>query len=216
MFQLPPHALVLGGMIGYFIGSIPFAYLFTKWRTGKDLRYEGTGNIGTANAFDVTQDKRTALLTLAADILKGLLPVLAFEIAGRIAHDAESEVLFALIPALILGHCYPIWLRFRGGRGLATSAGAIVLVNPAMVATWCILYLLARRIKDDVHFGSIVATGGAMAAILLVPLSFIDRTTLSIANIPPSAIHELAISVAVALLIILSRHIEPFIALVKR
>jgi glycerol-3-phosphate acyltransferase PlsY len=106
-------------------------------------------------------------------------------------------------------------LRFRGGRGLATSAGAIVLVSPAMVAIWCILYLLARRIKDDVHFGSIVATGGAMAAILLVPLSLIDRTMLSIANITPTATHELAIAIAVVLLIILSRHIEPFIALVK-
>ena len=208
--MFPHHSLLLGGTIGYFIGSIPFAYLITKWRTGKDLRREGTGNIGAANVFDVTHDKQTALFVLAADLLKGLLPVLAFEITG------ESQVLLVLLPALVLGHCYPIWLRFHGGRGLATSTGAVALINPAMVAVWCIMYLGARRIKDDVHFGSIVATAASMVAVLLVPLNLVERTTLAISGLPASTVHELTFSIAVVLLIILSRHIEPFLNLIRR
>ena len=209
MFTISSQSLLLGGFIGYFVGSIPFAYLITKWRTGKDLRREGSGNIGARNAFEVTQDKQTGIFVLIADLLKGLLPVLAFEMAG------QNEALLVLVPALILGHCYPIWLRFHGGRGLATIGGAIMLINPAMAVLWSILYFIARRLKDHVHFGAIGATGGTMAVVLLAPLPLLDHTTLAISGLTASDMHELTLSVALALLIILSRHVGPFVALMR-
>jgi glycerol-3-phosphate acyltransferase PlsY len=202
-------SLLLGGLVGYFTGSIPFAYLFTRRATGKDLRVEGSRNIGTLNAFEVTGRRSVGAWVLIADLLKGLLPVFIFETLGY------SDALVILIPALVLGHCYPVWLRFHGGRGLATAAGAVLLVSPVMVATWLLTYKLGRMVHDQVHFGAIVATGTCLGLLLLVPLTWLERASLDMSGFADHGF-QMVLSIAVVLLIVLSRHIEPFLQLVRR
>ncbi|MFI5201843.1 MAG: glycerol-3-phosphate acyltransferase [Candidatus Kapaibacterium sp.] len=207
--MLSLHSLLLGGTTGYVIGSIPSAYLITKWKAGLDLRKEGSRNIGAMNAFEVTGKRSIGQLVLAADLLKGLLPILAFELAGW------SQPLLVLIPALVLGHCYPVWLRFHGGRGLATSAGALALVHPAAVLIWLLIYGIAKLIRDQVHFASIIASGGALLVLLVLPINLIEATTLAISGLRQNG-SDLRISIGVVVLIILSRHIEPFLAMIRK
>ena len=206
--MLSLHSLLLGGIVGYFIGSIPSAYLITKWKAGLDLRHLGSRNIGTMNAFEVTGKRSIGSLVLAADLLKGLLPVLAFEIAGA------SDALLVLIPALVLGHCYPVWLRFHGGRGLATTAGALSLVQPAAVLVWLLIYGITKKLRDHVHFAAIIASGGVLLLLLILPMNSIEETTLAISGLKQAGA-ELQISIGLVILIILSRHVEPFMTLVR-
>jgi glycerol-3-phosphate acyltransferase PlsY len=140
--------------------------------------------------------------------LKGLLPVLLFELAGL------SDALAVLIPALVLGHCYPVWLKFHGGRGLATMAGALLLVNPIAIVFWLLVYWISNRLSHHVHFSIIMACGAALLLILILPLNALEQTILAISGLDHSG-RQFQISVGVALLIILSRHIEPFLELVK-
>ncbi|HEX5317388.1 MAG TPA: glycerol-3-phosphate acyltransferase, partial [Candidatus Kapabacteria bacterium] len=186
----------------------PSAYLITKRKAGLDLRQEGSRNIGARNAFEVTGKRSVGQLVLAADLLKGLLPVLAFEIAGW------SQPLLVLMPALVLGHCYPVWLRFHGGRGLATTAGALALVNPAAPLVWLLIYGITIKFRDHVHFASIIASGGALLLLMIVPISFLEATTLAITGLQHSG-SDLRISIGVVILIILSRHVEPFMAMIR-
>ncbi len=206
--MLSLHSLLLGGIVGYFIGSTPSAYLITKWKTGLDLRKQGSRNIGAMNAFEATGKRSIGQIVLAADLLKGLLPVLAFELAGL------SQPLLVLIPALVLGHCYPIWLRFHGGRGLATTAGALALVHPAAVLLWLLIYGIAKRLRDQVHFDSVAASGGALLLLLVLPIRYIEATTLALSGLRQDG-YDLRISIGVVVLIILSRHIEPLLAIAR-
>ncbi len=202
------HSLLLGGIMGYVIGSIPSAYLITKWKTGIDLRREGSKNIGARNAFEVTGNKSIGSVVLAMDILKGLLPVLAFELAGL------EGALAILIPALVLGHCYPVWLHFHGGRGLATITGSLLLVNPIAIIFWLLVYAVANKLSNHVHFAIIMACGAALLLILVLPGDVLEFTILAISGLNHAA-REFQVGVGVALLIILSRHIEPFLDLVR-
>jgi acyl-phosphate glycerol 3-phosphate acyltransferase len=206
--MLSLHSLLLGGIVGYVIGSIPSAYLITKWKAGLDLRQEGSRNIGAMNAYEVTGKRSIGQLVLAADLLKGFLPVLVFEVAGL------SEPLLVLIPALVLGHCYPIWLRFHGGRGLATTAGALALVNPPAVLIWLAIYGITKKFRDHVHFASIVASGGALLLLLVLPIKLIEATTLGMSGVQEDG-RNLQVSIGLVVLIILSRHIEPFLLLLR-
>ena len=202
------QSLFLGGIAGYLIGSIPSAYLITKWKTGIDLRNEGSKNIGARNAFEVTGDKSIGSIVLVMDLLKGLLPVLICEIAGC------SNALAVLIPALVLGHCYPVWLKFHGGRGLATIAGAILLVNPLAVVFWLLVYFVAGKLSKHVHFSIIMACGATLLLIIVLPINVLEQTILAVSGLNHAG-RQFQISVGVALLVILSRHIEPFLELVR-
>ncbi len=219
--MLSIHALLLGGIAGYFIGSIPSAYLITKWKTGIDLRNEGSKNIGARNAFEVTGDKSIGSIVLVMDLLKGLVPVLVFELmmpgngaVGLEAPTYANQSLPVLIPALVLGHCYPVWLKFHGGRGLATIAGALLLVNPLAIIFWLMVYWIANRLSRHVHFAIIMACGVTLLILLVLPMNMLEQTILPINGLNQEG-QQFQISVGVALLIILSRHIEPFLELVR-
>ena len=205
---LTPSFIVITIVIGYLIGSIPFAYLVTRAKTGLDLRREGTGNIGTANAFDVTGSKRIGIVVLICDVMKGMIPIVILATIG------QPEAILFLLPALILGHCYPVWLRFHGGRGLATVAGAALCIAPVMVIVWLLVYSLARKIKDQVHFGAIVATTALLGFVLLLPAGLVSEITLGVSGLKDHP-QWLSNSVAMAIAIILTRHIEPLFALVR-
>src|SRR5436305_14159956 len=115
----------LFAVAGYLIGSIPVAYLFGKRRHGLDLRQHGSRNIGVRNIYDVTGNKRAAFAVLVLDMHKGIIPLVIMSKTGY------CEPISITAAAIVLGHCYPLWLKFQGGRGLATAAAISLLLSPA-------------------------------------------------------------------------------------
>src|SRR5918994_6660060 len=120
---------LIGFAIAYLVGSIPFGLLLAKAGGAGDVRRIGSGNIGATNVLR-TGRKGLALATLAFDMLKGALPVwLAFRYLGP-----DMAVVAGL--GAVLGHCFPVWLKFRGGKGVATALGVMLVLTPlvALVA----------------------------------------------------------------------------------
>jgi glycerol-3-phosphate acyltransferase PlsY len=118
----PVQAVYLLG--AYLVGAIPFGLLVGKALGGVDVRTTGSGNIGATNVLRAA-GKKAAILTLAADCLKGLFPVL---LAAMLFSDERISVLSGI--AAILGHTFPVYLGFKGGKGVATSFGVVLAVSP--------------------------------------------------------------------------------------
>lgn len=119
--QLDTFTVLVAMGSGYFLGSIPFGLLFAKYFAKIDLRNIGSGNIGATNALR-TGNKKVALWTLAFDVIKGALPCLFFQDPASLAVLAASGA--------VLGHIFPIWLRFKGGKGVATFLGTMLVLSP--------------------------------------------------------------------------------------
>jgi glycerol-3-phosphate acyltransferase PlsY len=135
-------------LIGYTVGSLPIGFLVAQTAGGIDLRRVGSGNVGAANVYR-TAGLSTAIAVMIADMSKGAAAVL---IAGGGAHAVAAGV------AAVIGHIYPVWLRFRGGKGVATASGVFGVLTPlpAMVAAAAFAAVVART--RFVSLGSIVAT----------------------------------------------------------
>jgi glycerol-3-phosphate acyltransferase PlsY len=134
----------------YLIGSIPFAYLLAR-RRGIDLRVEGSGNVGASNVLR-TSGVTLGLLAMALDGLKGTLAVLLAQGAapGSLAPVAAGV-------ASVLGHVYPPWLRFHGGKGVATAAGAFSVLAPVALGIACAVFVLAVLVTRIISVGSMSA-----------------------------------------------------------
>lgn len=133
----------LATLFGYIVGSVPFSYLYPRLFSGKDIRREGTGNVGTFNVLRTTGSKAIGLLALASDLAKGFLGIWA----GRKLFG--SETLLVIGPALVMGHVVPVWLKFQGGRGLATLGGIFLYFKFWIVLSWLamfgIIYAATRK-----------------------------------------------------------------------
>ena len=149
--------LGLGLLVGYLAGSIPFGLLLTRLSKAGDLRAIGSGNIGATNVLR-TGRKGLALATLLLDLLKGALPTwLAMRWFGP-----DLAVLVGL--GTVLGHCVPVWLGFRGGKGVATAAGVLLALTPLIMILVLALFGALVWLTRYVSLGSIAA---ALAAPLL-------------------------------------------------
>ena len=136
-------------LIGYAVGSLPIGYLVAQKRGGGiDLRRVGSGNVGAANVYR-TAGLSTAIAVMIADMGKGALAVL---LAGGGAPAVAAGV------AAVIGHIYPVWLRFRGGKGVATASGVFAVLTPipTLIAAATFAVVVART--RFVSLGSIVAT----------------------------------------------------------
>jgi glycerol-3-phosphate acyltransferase PlsY len=145
---------LIGFAIAYLIGSVPFGLLLAKAGGAGDVRRIGSGNIGATNVLR-TGRKGLALATLALDMLKGALPVwLGYRYFGP-----DIAVVAGL--GAVIGHCFPLWLKFQGGKGVATAAGLVVALTPLVallvVALFVILVLLTRYVS----LASILAAAAA-------------------------------------------------------
>jgi acyl phosphate:glycerol-3-phosphate acyltransferase len=136
----------------YLLGSIPFGLLFTRLFGGGDVRKSGSGNIGATNVARVA-GPIPAILTLLLDVAKGAAPVW---LAARLSDGSATWMTIAALGAL-LGHCFPIWLKFRGGKGVATAAGAFLVLSPAALLGSVILFLLVVFFWRYVSLASISA-----------------------------------------------------------
>jgi len=165
-----PPALVNAAafLIGYLLGSIPFGLILTRWAGTPDIRTIGSGNIGATNVLR-TGNKPLAAATLLGDILKGTAAVLAVEFAlGREA---------ALVTGLgaFVGHIFPAWLAFKGGKGVATYIGVLIgLAWPAAVA-FCLIWLAVAAATRYSSLAALIAS-----AVVPLVLWFIadDRTAI--------------------------------------
>lgn len=137
----------------YLIGSLPTAYLLVKWKTHQDVRKMGSGNVGALNSYEVTRSKFVGVAVLVVDLLKGVLAVTL----TRLFVGDSFLILGLTVISAVIGHNYPLWLSFRGGRGLATAAGALLLVNGVFVVIWGVLWSIAYLWTKNVHKGNIAA-----------------------------------------------------------
>ena len=146
--------------LGYLAGSVPVAFLVAR-RRGVDLRHAGSGNVGASNVLR-TSGVPDAVVALCLDVAKGALAVL---VAQRLSAGLVTPVAAGL--AAVLGHVHPVWLGFRGGKGVATAAGVFVVLAPITVAIAAAAFALAVWITRYVSVGSVLAavTLAAAAAV---------------------------------------------------
>jgi acyl phosphate:glycerol-3-phosphate acyltransferase len=147
-----PHAIAF--LVAYLIGSVPFGVILTRLGGAGDLRTIGSGNIGATNVLR-TGRKGLALATLAFDILKGALPVWA----GYRFFGPDIAVVAGL--GAVVGHCFPVWLKFRGGKGVATACGVVAALTPAALLIVLALFVLIVVLTRYVSLASILAAAAA-------------------------------------------------------
>ncbi|MDR2884675.1 MAG: glycerol-3-phosphate 1-O-acyltransferase PlsY [Deferribacteraceae bacterium] len=153
--------------ICYLIGSIPTAYLFVKMVKGIDIRTFGSGNVGATNAGRAIGSKWGFIVVLILDALKGFLPLFVLTIIG-----VNMNVILLSACALILGHTFPIFLDFKGGKGVATGLGAFLALAPMAVAVAIVAFIILLLAFRMVSLGSIVA-----AVVLSVAVVFLYNAT---------------------------------------
>jgi glycerol-3-phosphate acyltransferase PlsY len=138
-------AFVITAAYSYLLGSIPFGYILVRAFRGQDIRHTGSGNIGATNVSRTSP--RLGALTLILDALKGLTAVAA----TRVFFPGHNILLGAAAFFAIVGHMFPVWLRFRGGKGVATGLGSFVLLTPktilVMVAIFVVIFLAFRYVS---------------------------------------------------------------------
>ena len=138
-------------LLGYAIGSVPFAFLVAR-RAGVDVRVAGSGNVGAANVVR-TSGLSLGITVMALDMIKGAMTVLAAYVAvGHVPSMAAAGA------AAVVGHVYPVWLRFHGGKGVAVAAGAFAILAPAATIIATLVFIVAAGVTRVVSLGSVAAT----------------------------------------------------------
>ncbi|MCJ7754545.1 MAG: glycerol-3-phosphate 1-O-acyltransferase PlsY [Thermoanaerobaculales bacterium] len=171
-------------VFAYFLGSMPTAYLLVRLMTGKDVRATGSGNVGATNALRTAGWKVGAVVTVI-DLLKGAIPVWLMY-----RFNPESGWVAAAMLAAVLGHCYPVWLKFKGGKGVATCFGAFLVIAPLSALAALGLWIVVLVISRWVALASMVAS--ASFPLILKLIDRPDMVTL--------------VSVSAAAVIIILRH----------
>jgi glycerol-3-phosphate acyltransferase PlsY len=139
--------------LAYSFGSVPFGYILVRIFRGQDVRQTGSGNIGATNV--ARSSPILGVATLVLDALKGLGAVLL----TRIIFPGQMKLLFVAALFAIIGHLFPVWLKFKGGKGVATGLGSFVLLTPKAMLVMIGLFVIAVVIFRYVSLGSILAVG---------------------------------------------------------
>jgi acyl phosphate:glycerol-3-phosphate acyltransferase len=156
----------LVAVIAYILGSIPFGYLLLKVFRNQDVRTIGSGNIGATNVAR-SGGKGLGIATLILDALKGFLAVAISQFTPQMNHfaspgypQAANPAILAALAALcaILGHMFPVWLKFRGGKGVATGVGVFLALAPRAVLVVLVIFAIVVAVSRYVSLGSIVAS----------------------------------------------------------
>src|SRR5579883_640966 len=150
-------------LAAYIIGGIPFGYLLVKWKTGADVRSSGSGNIGATNVLRTT-GRAAGIATLLLDVGKGYLAVW---LAGWYTHQSPTWMSAAAV-AVMLGHAYPVFLRFRGGKAVASFLGAFLYLTPLAVLAILVVFLIILAWTRQISMGSIIAATTFPLAVWLI------------------------------------------------
>jgi acyl phosphate:glycerol-3-phosphate acyltransferase len=194
---------VIVAVVSYLLGSIPFGYLLVRIFRGEDVRLGGSGNIGATNV--ARKSPVLGVITLLLDALKGSFAVWLtcriMEIAF-IGHIEVNLYPFACAAGLfaVVGHMFPIWLKFHGGKGVATALGSFLLIAPKAVLVAAIVFIVVVLISRRVSLGSIVAAALFPSTVYLLNISN-DPTVLAL--------------IGVAALLIIARHYQNILRLLS-
>ncbi len=198
----------LCAVLGYGLGAIPTAWLIVRSTHSVDIRNEGTGNVGAMNSYDVTGKKRIGILIAILDALKGVAAVLIARAIGADFFGVAVAAIFAVI-----GHCYNVFLKFHGGRGLATSAGIALAINPLVLILWVLMYLTGYYvIRRDVHVGSMSGILGVSILLYTTPSLLLQKMM----QLPGVDITQFKAMVWLISAILFVRHLEPIRDLFRR
>lgn len=182
------------------LGSIPAAYIILKKTHNVDVTEAGSGNAGAMNSFEISSSKIIGLQVLLIDALKGLLSVYLCLLFFPIDFIYPALALFFAV----FSHCFNPWLKFKGGRGLATAAGGAALLSPLILAAWCILWAIVYLLKRNILFANISAVVLTFLQILF-STDLINRYTFPAAD----SYATLIIFSAGFLSVIFIKHLEP-------
>ena len=154
---------LLGILIAYMLGAIPFGYLLTRISTGKDVRSEGSGNIGATNVLR-TAGRGAAVATLLLDMAKGYAAVW---IAANLTDGSAGWSADAAL-AVMVGHAFPIFLGFKGGKAVATFTGAFLYLTPIAALAGIIVFVIAVVVTRYISAGSILAAATFPIGVWLI------------------------------------------------
>jgi glycerol-3-phosphate acyltransferase PlsY len=168
-------------LLAYLLGSLPTALVLVRLMTGEDVRRKGSGNVGGTNALRAAGWKAGVAVTLI-DVGKGALAVILMQ-----RYNPESVWVAAAMLAVVVGHCYPVWLKFRGGKGVAAGFGAFVVLAPVSALVALAVWFLVLAISRWVALASMVAS-----AIFPLALKLIDK---------PDMVTLISVSAAAVLII---------------
>lgn len=156
---------IIMAIIAYLIGSVNFSVIISKKMAGFDVREKGSGNAGTTNMLR-SVGKKAAAITLVCDILKGVVAIVISMIIGNIVDGANRELLVQIAGiAVVIGHTFPIFFGFKGGKGIATSLG-IILMSNWKIGLICLVFALVLMILTRM-----VSVGSCAAAVLFPVLT---------------------------------------------
>lgn len=147
---------ILFPIIGYLLGSIPFGLVIGKL-VGADVRNEGSKNIGATNVSRVL-GKKLGFLTLVCDGLKSIVPMM---LAAKFLPESETKELMIAFTGVmaVVGHMFPVYLKFRGGKGVATGLGVFLYLSPAAIGISLLVFLASVALSGFVSVGSLLASG---------------------------------------------------------
>ena len=146
-------------VVSYLLGSIPFGLILTKFFLNKDIREIGSGNIGATNALR-TGNKKLGLITLILDILKGMFPVLYTSLYF-------TDFIFISSICVFLGHVFPVWIKFKGGKGVATYIGILFAINFTYAFVFILIWLFVFLIYNYSSLSSLIGSASIPLYVLI-------------------------------------------------
>lgn len=201
----------ISAIIGYLLGSIAFSKIVVKQATGLDLSVEGSKNTGAMNSFETTGKKWIGAVVFFLDALKGYAACLIVYYLFPEAENMMTLLSYAGVFAVI-GHNFNLWLRMKGGRGLATTVGVLLFINPLAIALWGLSWLISYHgVRKNVHVANALATIATPMMVLVSPDKLIEITTI-VAFEDATRYFQL---VSILSIVIFLKHIEPLQVLIK-
>ncbi len=198
---------ILSATVGYLLGSFPTAYILLKRAKSIDITRAGTGNVGAMNAFEITNSTSIGLFIFLIDALKGLLSVYLMILILPLNFVYPSiALLFA-----VLGHCYSPWISFKGGRGLSTATGGLLLLSPLLVFLWVVIWALFYLFKREIIISNVFAIVFSMIFIYSFS-GFFFRFTFP----RPETLSTFDIFASAILILIMIKHFEPLQSLINQ
>ena len=183
---------IIMAIIAYLIGSVNFSVILSKKMAGFDVREKGSGNAGSTNMLR-SVGKKAAAITLICDILKGVVSISIAMILGNIVQGMNKELLVQIAGiAVVIGHTFPIFFQFKGGKGVATSLGVLLMTN-WQIGLICLVFALVLM-----ALSKMVSLGSVGAAILFPVLVLFIHTNFTVSEGSSYLIYSIILAVIVA------------------
>ncbi len=187
---------IIVALVAYAIGSISFSVIISKKMAGFDVREKGSGNAGTTNVLR-SVGKKAAGITLLLDVLKGTLAVVIAIILGNVIPDLNRELLMQIAGiAVVLGHTFPVFFKFKGGKGVATSLGILLITN-WQIGLICLVFAIAVIVLSRM-----VSLASVMVAILFPVLTLFINTNYTVMSEGKGGMDYLIYSIILAIIVI--------------